>query len=124
MKHLACFTLTLLGLAALVPPDQAVAEHHTIVGAIVYRRAQQCPWHGYYYHSDCGIPVSLVAPPTAEKQTHWGWGVGTFQVTTIRHQFSRNWPGPGIYNRGMFRPTPRWPSHTNQFGVYYVRGPW
>ena len=25
---------------------------------------------------------------------------------------------------GVFKATPHWPSHTDQFGVYPVRGPW
>lgn len=88
------------------------------------RRAELYPWHGGYYHTSWGMPVALVVPPTAEAQTHWGWGVGNTRVTPIRHQFRRHWPGPGSYNRRAFRPTPRWPSDTDQSGAYYVRGPW
>ena len=87
------------------------------------RRANQS-WHGGYYHPAWGMPVALVVPPTAEAQTDWGWGVGNTQITTICPQFGRKWPGPGLYDRGAFSPTPAWPSHTDQFGVYYVRGPW
>ena len=89
------------------------------------RRFTECyPWHGGYYHTAWGTPVALVVPPTAESRTHYGWGVGNTRVTRINHQFDRNWPGPSTYNRRAFRPTPRWPSDTDQFGVYYVRGPW
>jgi hypothetical protein len=115
--------LAIVGLAtALV--QTASAEHQTIAGRIAHNRAQTYAWHADYYHTNYGMPVALVVPPTAEVQTHWGWGVGTYQITTIRHQFGRSWPGPGVYNRSMFKPTPYWPAHTNQFGVYYVRGPW
>ncbi len=82
------------------------------------------PWHGGYYNVSWGMPVALVVPPNAETQTHWGWGVGSTRVTPIRHQFSRHWPGTGQYDRGIFRPTPLWPSHTDQFGIYPIRGPW
>ena len=82
------------------------------------------PWHGGYYHSAWGMPVALVVPPKAELQTHWGWGVGNTRVTTTWHQFRRNYPGPAQYNHAQFQPTPYWPSDTDQFGVYYVRGPW
>jgi hypothetical protein len=82
------------------------------------------PWHGGYYNVVWGAPVALVVPPTAESQTHWGWGVGNTRVTPICPQFGRNWPGPGTYDPRAFRPTPPWPSDTDQFGVYYVRGPW
>jgi hypothetical protein len=67
--------------------------------------------------------VALVVPPTAEYQTKWGWGVGNTRVVPIAPQFGRNYPGPAVPGIG-FQPTPRWPSHTDQFGVYYVRGPW
>jgi hypothetical protein len=91
--------------------------------------ACHCPrcqraWNGGYYNVAWGAPVALVVPPTAEVQTHWGWGVGNTRITPICSQFKRPWPGPGSYDRGAFRPTPPWPSDTDQFGVYYVRGPW
>jgi hypothetical protein len=93
-------------------------------GNQAYMNAMMYPWHGYYYDVAWGMPVALVAPPTAENQTKWGWGVGNTRVVSIDHQFSRNYPGPGHYNRSFFRPTPAWPSDTDQFGTYYVRGPW
>ena len=93
--------------------------------------AQDCPrgwvpkpWHGNYYHTAWGSPVALVVPPTAEAQTQWGWGVGNTRIVPICPQFRRAWPGPGRFDRSAFKPTPRWPSDTNQFGAYYVRGPW
>jgi len=89
-----------------------------------------CPataWHGQYYgyyHGSCGKPLALVVPPTARYQTNWAWGVGGTQVTPIHAQFQRGYPGDVIGSPGGFYPTPRWPSNTNQFGVYYIRGPW
>jgi hypothetical protein len=81
-----------------------------------------CPYPmGYYYNATWGTPVALVVPPTAEKQTHWGWGVGNTRVTTIYSQFGGYW-GSGYY--GPVRPTPVWPTDTDQLGVYPVRGPW
>jgi hypothetical protein len=68
--------------------------------------------------------VALVVPPTAEVETLWGWGVGNTRIAPICHKFRRGWPGPGSYNRGAFQPTPGWPSDTDQFGIYYIRGPW
>ena len=32
--------------------------------------------------------------------------------------------GRGGYAPNRFLPTPNWPSDTQQFGVYYIRGPW
>lgn len=95
------------------------------------RFAQTMPWHGDYYHTNYGVPVALVVPPTANMQTHYSWGVSQNTMTPIYHQFARPYVGQGEYDGmidygtgGMFRPTPPWPSHTDQFGVYYVRGPW
>ncbi|QDU95036.1 hypothetical protein [Lignipirellula cremea] len=84
------------------------------------------PWHGHYYHTDYGRPLALVVPPTASMQTKWSWGVGNTTSTPIYHQFSRQYPGGGpfIPQGAGFMPTPQWPSHTDQFGVYYMRGPW
>jgi hypothetical protein len=75
-----------------------------------------------YYNATWGTPVALVVPPTAEKQTHWGWGVGNTRVTTIYSQFGGYW-GPAMYY-GPVRPAPPWPIDTDQLGVYPVRGPW
>ena len=86
--------------------------------------AQSYPWHCWHYHSAWGVPVALVVPPTADMETNWGWGVGNSRTTHIWHQFGRDYPAYSEYNRRMFSPTPRWPSDTTQFGVYYIRGPW
>ena len=92
--------------------------------------AQQRPWHGGYYHRDWGKPLAMVVPPTANYQTHWGWGVGMTTTTPIYHQFSRPFPSAYGYEQteGMpeyrFRRAPNWPSHTDQYGAHYIRGPW
>lgn len=89
------------------------------------RRAAEWPcWHQPYYDAAWGMPVSVVVPPTAEFQTHWGWGVGGTRITTIHSQFQRNYPGPGTFDRRMYQPAPPWPSDTDQLGFYYIRGPW
>lgn len=84
------------------------------------------PWHCNYYHAEWGSPVALVVPPTAEKQWNMGWGVSNDRLSRIYHQFGRAYPGEyvGGGEGQQFLPTPRWPSDTSQFGVYYVRGPW
>ena len=87
--------------------------------------ANQSPWHGGYYNAAWGRPLSLVVPPTADNQVKWGWGVGATTMTPIYHQFGRG--NPTTYPQESwrrFRPKPYWPTHTDQFGVYYVRGPW
>lgn len=87
--------------------------------------AAQSPWHGPYYHHAWGRPLALVVPPTSDNQVKWGWGVGATEIVPLYHQFQRGNPAtypPDAWNR--FRPQPYWPSHTDQFGVYPVRGPW
>ncbi len=81
-------------------------------------------WHGAYYHTMWGMPVAQVVPPTAERQTHWGWGVGATHITPIWSQYGTGYAVPGGYGPAAIYPTPPWPSSTEQFGVYYVRGPW
>ena len=98
---------------------------------IASQRAATQSWHAGYYHTGWGAPVALVVPPTARMQTRMGWGVSQTTVTPIYHQFERPYPaaqtadGAAVPGACLpLRPTPRWPSHTDQFGVYYVRGPW
>ena len=83
-------------------------------------------WHSQYYHTATGLPVALVVPPTAHMQTRWGWGVAQNTMTPIYHQFRRSYPGGGAdYGaEGLMMPTPIHPSHTDQFGVNYIRGPY
>lgn len=87
------------------------------------QRAAVRPWHGPYYNADYGMPVALVVPPTVKMQTSWSWGVAQTERYPIWHQFKRPIPQPGGGGYGLY-PTPLWPSHTDQFGVYYVRAPW
>lgn len=80
------------------------------------------PWHGDYYYLKTGQPTALVVPPTIQMQQNYSWGVSQNTMTPVWHQFG---PGaPAGSAPGQFKATPYWPSHTNQFGVYPVRGPW
>ena len=81
-------------------------------------------WHANYFHTATGMPVALVVPPTATMQTKWGWGVSQGTMTPIYHQFQRPYWGGGDGGSGELMGTPAWPSHTDQFGVFYIRGPW
>jgi hypothetical protein len=118
MRHALMFGLVLAMLGscgtahALWPRGQAIAN----------RQADQTTWNGSYANPAWGVPMALVTPPTAEKQTNWGWGVGNTRVSTITHQFHRNDSFGEFY--GPAGPTRPWPSDTTQFGYYYVRGPW
>jgi hypothetical protein len=92
--------------------------------------ARRSAWHGPWVHTQWGWPVALAVPPTAHMQTSWGWGVGNTQMKPIYHQFGPSagnpWGlmGPPGVVGGPLLPTPYWPSHTDQFGVYYVRAPY
>ena len=68
------------------------------------------PWHGYYYDAAWGMPVALVMPPTVHQQTDYSWGVSSARRSYIYAQFRQGWPGPGIYDRNAFRPTPPGPA--------------
>ena len=111
-------------IVTLAAADGAWAAGRTMMGKISQKRAQGTPWHGSYYNPAWGMPVAVVVPPTARRQTNWGWGTGNTRITRIHHQFGRDYSGPGYYSRGAFRPTPPWPRDTEQSGFNYVRGPW
>ena len=123
MKHSIIIAIAAMIVAAVVWPNSARAQNCKGAWSCC-RGVCQRPWNGPYYSAEWGIPVAVVVPPNAELQTHWGWGVGNTRVTPICPQYARNYPGPGVYNRAMYRPTPPGPSDTDQFGYYYVRGPW
>ena len=124
MKRLLIVTAAAALLAAWGWASPATAFDLGVKRRVSSRQSQTYPWHGDYYDVAWGMPVAVVVPPTAESQAHLGWGVGATRVTPIEHQFQRDYPGAGMYNRSRFRPTPPWPSGTDQFGDYYIRGPW
>ncbi len=122
MKRRLILTLAAVTLLSLGLADAASAGERILVRRD--RGTPSTPWHGDYYEAAWGVPVALVVPPTAEYQTNYRWGVGGYRVTPISPQFQRGYPGPASPDGVNFLPTPPWPSDTNQFGVYYVRGPW
>jgi hypothetical protein len=128
MKRLLLTTLFALLMASPSLADPAIKvpmDRRGLHGDRVPCCGHDPSWHGAYYDMTYGAPMALVIPPTAETQTHMGWGVGANYVTPNCTQFSRIYPGGGVsYNRRGFLATPPWPSSTDQFGVYYVRGPW
>lgn len=121
-------TVLAAGLVAALAPHLGPAANAGDPYAVtdVWNRnfAADRPWHGPYYHIQYGQPVALVVPPTAHMRQTYSWGVSQNKMMPIHHQFGRSASSPGALPHGSFRPTPAWPSHTDQFGVYYVRGPW
>jgi hypothetical protein len=89
-----------------------------------YNFSMDRPWHGPYYAQQYGQPLAVVVPPTAHMRQTYSWGVSQNLMYPIHHQFGRSANQPGAAPMGSFRPTPPWPSHTDQFGYSYVRGPW
>jgi hypothetical protein len=124
MKHILALTIAALALSLAGSDAAQAAGFGSLKERRAHNQAQTYPWHDMYYSAEWNMPVALVVPPRAENQMKYSWGVGSSRVVPIEHQFGRNYPGPGSYNRSNFRPTPTWPSDTDQFGVYYVRGPW
>ncbi len=125
MRHLVNVALAATLLVMVGPAGRAAAWEPNCKG-VIKCHCEHCqrPWNGPYYNTTWGTPVALVVPPTAELQTKWGWGVANTRVTPICAQYKRNWRGVITYDRSLFAPTPAWPSDTDQFGTYYVRGPW
>ncbi len=122
-KFLLCFALIAVALVVVPRDAQAGGPRHT-ANRWGERFARTMPWNGSYYYMQWGAPTALVVPPTSNMQTSLSWGVSQTTMRPIYHQYPRPYPGAGQGTGVGFLATPRWPSHTDQFGVYYVRGPW
>lgn len=116
--------LLAVAVATMLATTTTSAEAGNRGNRTALRHARTMPWHGAYYHTATGSPVGLVVPPTAAMQTKMGWGVSQSEMVPLYHQAYRAYPGEDGGSTTVFSATPNWPSHTDQFGVYYVRGPW
>ena len=108
----------------LVTLQSGANAHDRRPDRIAARQARGMSWHADYYNTTRGVPISVVVPPTAHMQTNWGWGVSQDTMVPIYHQFRRPYPGEIQVGGFQWNRTPRWPSHTSQFGVYYIRAPY
>jgi hypothetical protein len=127
LRQLALVAVVGLALAAATPVNGFEPYHgHRASRADVIGRyyAAQRPWHGPYAYTQWGKPVSLVVPPNSKMHTSYSWGVAQTEMVPIYHQFHRDYPGPLGLGGAPIYSTPYWPSHTDQLGVYPVRGPW
>ena len=127
MKRICLLCVAALALLAFLDATASLAQAGFPLGipaddSATVAQSRGMPWHGAYYDPAWGVPVALVVPPTAEFQSNYSWGVCGTRTSRIYHQFGRNYPGGE--GTGPFYPTPYWPNDTQQFGVYYVRGPW
>ncbi|QDS96668.1 hypothetical protein FF011L_54800 [Roseimaritima multifibrata] len=119
-----CVAVVVIGALAL---DLQPAEAGGPFG-FANRRAQNAPveqpWHAGYQNIQYGQPIGLVVPPTVKMRQTYSWGVSQNLMYPVTQQYGRNNPGYGYAPGTGFRHTPNWPSHTDQFGVHYVRAPW
>lgn len=113
--------MLIVGLLGMVGVASVCFSPHTAEART--RGWRNYSWNGGYYDPAWGQPHALLVPPNATSETAYGWGVGGTEVHRIRPQFGR--PYPGSYGGGVgYQPQPLWPSHTDQFGTYYIRAPW
>lgn len=114
----------LAALFAVAGSRAAAGDPYAMTQVWAHNFSMTRPWHGGYYNQMYGQPLALVVPPTAHMRQTFSWGVSQNLMYPLHHQFGRSANSPGVAPAGSFLPTPPWPSHTDQFGVYYVRGPW
>ena len=112
-----CFAILVSGQMA-----EAKSPFNTVGDYWARNYSMNRPWHGQYYYLQYGQPTALVVPPNSTTQQNYSWGVSQNTMTPIYHQFGGS--APMSPASGRFFGTPRWPSHTDQFGVYPVRAPW
>lgn len=124
MRKLLLLVACLATFQVTAPQDARASDPYAITQVWAHNFAMDRPWHGGYYNQNWGQPLAVVVPPTAHMQQSYSWGVGQNLMYPIHHQYGRSAPGMGAAARGTFRPTPPWPSHTDQFGYYYIRAPW
>lgn len=122
--HLTLLLAAVLTTGCLLATPAQAADPHAITQLWAMRHADQRPWHGNYYYMQYGHPTAVVVPPTAHMRQTYSWGVSQNLMYPLTHQYGRNASYPGALPPGSFLPTPAWPSHTDQFGLYYVRAPW
>ena len=83
-------------------------------------------WNSNYYDPQwAGVPHAMVVPPTVHREVKYGWGASGTEVHRIRNQYSIYGNRPdGTFPGGPFQPQPVPPTHSDQFGTYYIRAPW
>lgn len=123
-RRMLLLAVTVLTLASLVNSKGNAMDPYGRTHIWAMNFAAQRPWHGPYHPIQYGQPTALVVPPTSHMRQTYSWGVSQNKMYPIHHQYGVSNPGYGYAPRQGFLHTPAWPSHTDQFGVHYVRGPW
>lgn len=112
-------------LTAMSQQDASAGDPYAQYQVWSHNFAMDRPWHGGYAAMSYGQPTALVVPPTVHMRQTYSWGVSQNLMYPVHHQFGRNATSPGAAAAGSFRNTPwPWRSNTDQYGYYYVRGPW
>lgn len=123
MKRFILTAMLAASMAGISLTESASAWERGARNATAMATYNNC-WHGPYYDAAWGMPVAVIVPPTAERQVHWGWGIGNSRITPIWPQYKLGYPVSGPFGPAAIHPTPPWPTDTDQFGDYYIRGPW
>lgn len=120
---LALLVVTLLASSAMATKGRQYLMMHSDYSKAARWHNANTQWHGGYAHPYWKQPVALIAPPNANMQTSYSWGVGRTRMVPTYHQFTRPYvaPGGGV---GTGSAAPNWPVSTGHQGVYYIRGPW
>jgi hypothetical protein len=133
IRYAAVLLGAVLLTSVLVDDAQARYPRREQANRWAHAHAMTMPWHGPYYHTSYGRPVALVVPPTVTSSSHLGWGISGSEVRPMHHQYGMGQSARGGRQTGgrqtggsapQLYGTPMWPQNTDQFGVYYVRGPW
>ena len=118
--------LAVIATALLLQTDSADAEGpaRKIRRAFTPGQYTVTTWHGQYYNPVYGLPIAIVVPPNANTMRSQGWGVASSQMMPLHSQYRTAYPGAVTGTITRFHSRPAHPSNTQQFGYYYVRGPW
>ena len=71
-----------------------------------------------------GADHTVVVPPNVNMMRSQGWGVCGSQMMPLYSQYGTAYPGAVAGSPVRFLTRPAAPSNTQQFGYYYIRGPW
>ena len=118
--------LAVIAMALVLQLDSANAENPARRLRRVLLPYQQTvtTWHGQYANPNYARPVAVVVPPNANMMRSLGWGVCGSQMMPLYSQYGTAYPGAVTASSIRFLSRPVAPSNTQQFGYYYIRGPW
>ena len=116
------FVVVLIGMFSMTDTAQAKKRHR--MNQWERNHANATPWNGMYRHQASSTPLAVIVPPTAVTSRSWGWGVSKSVVTPLYHQYQLNAPNTQGASSGPYKTLPLFPSSSDQYGTYYIRGPW